>query len=295
MNSIEPYTTETTSRGPRRTGAGVKVALALLAVAAVACNIYLLSRLNQVEDEAKVQRADLETELDSLHERLATQRLQQEKSLSQLRESLDRAERSSYSQARNEAQKRAANVAKDVEAKQRQQQDMFLNEIGGVRDATSVNAKQLGVVKGQMEGVAGRVDETRRDLAETEDVLLSTQDQLAGVNSRVESHSSEIETLRSRTERMLTKFTLDQSKERTKVDNVQIRLKDADVRKNRYTVEILADDQVIVQKDRNLNEPVEFYVTGADRPYEIVVTDIQKGKVSGYLSKPKFAALTARR
>ncbi len=294
MNTIQPHPAENVTPAGRNSGAGVKIGLALVAVAAVSFNIYLVSKVHHVEEQAESQRAGLETDLQTLEERLATQRMQHEKSLAELRAGIERAERSSYSQARNEATRRAANVAKEVADKQREQQDMFLSEIGGVRSATSANAKNLDAVKGEVAGVASKVDETRQDLAETEDVLLSTQDQLAGVNSRVESHSSDIQTLRDRTERMLTNFTLDQSKERTKVADIQVRLKDADVRKNRYTVEILADDQVIVQKDRYLNEPVEFYVTGADRPYEIVVTSIQKGQVRGYLSKPKFAALARR-
>lgn len=294
MNTIQPHPAENVTPAGRNSGAGVKIGLALVAVAAVSFNIYLVSKVHHVEEQAESQRAGLETDLQTLEERLATQRMQHEKSLAELRAGIERAERSSYSQARNEATRRAANVAKEVADKQREQQDMFLNEIGGVRDAASANSKGLDAVKGEMAGVAGKVDETRRDLAETEDVLLSTRDQLAGVNSRVEGHASDIQALRTRTERMQTRFTLNESKERTKVDDIQVRLKNADVRKNRYTVEILADDQVIVQKDRYLNEPVEFYVTGADRPYEIVVTDIQKGRVSGYLSKPKFAALAQR-
>jgi hypothetical protein len=69
---------------------------------------------------------------------------------------------------------------------------------------------------------------------------------------------------------------------------LQIRLRDANPSKNRYTVEILADDQLILQKDRSVNEPVELYVTGLERPYEIVVTKVEKGRVRGYLSRPAW-------
>lgn len=294
MNTIQSNPTPTTGKKAGNPGVAIKLSLALVAVAALACNAYLVSKVSHLENKAETERAGLESQLRSLHERIATQQSTHQKSISELREGLDRTSRSSYSQARNEAQKRAATVAKEVAAKQREQQDMFLTEIGGVRDAASTNSKSLEKVEGDVAGVADKVNETRRDLAETEDMLLSAQDQIAGVNTRVEVHATDIQRLRDRTERMTTPFTLEESKDRTKVDDIQVRLKNADVRKNRYTVEILADDQVIVQKDRYLNEPVEFYVTGADRPYEIVVTSIQRDKVSGYLSKPKFAALARR-
>jgi hypothetical protein len=32
---------------------------------------------------------------------------------------------------------------------------------------------------------------------------------------------------------------------------------------------------------------VQFYIKGATRPYEIVVFDVTKDKVNGYLSTPK--------
>ena len=81
------------------------------------------------------------------------------------------------------------------------------------------------------------------------------------------------------------------SKTRARVKDVQLRLKNADNAKNRYTIEVLADDEVVLFKDQRLREPVEFYVTGANRPYEIVVTRIEKDKVTGYLSKPKAVEL----
>jgi len=51
-----------------------------------------------------------------------------------------------------------------------------------------------------------------------------------------------------------------------------------------------ADDRNIEKKDKNLDEPVQFY-TGKDPVlFEIVVNNIDKNKVSGYLSTPKNAA-----
>ena len=294
MTTIQPTSPEPNAPERRSNGVTVKLGLAVIATMAMAFNLYLVSKVNYVEGKAESQRESLEIEIANLRDRLASQQSLQQRTLSELRASIDSASRTAYSQARHESQRSAVDVAKAVAQKQREQQDMFLKEIGGVRNVTADTAQGLETVKGEVAGVTSKLDDARRDLAETEDVLLHTQDQLMGVSSRVENHASDIERLRSQNERALTRFEIDKSKERTRVDDIHIRLKSVDTGKNRYTVEILADDVVIVQKDKHLNEPVEFYVTGADRPYEIVITGIAKDKISGHLSKPKFAALAQR-
>ena len=89
----------------------------------------------------------------------------------------------------------------------------------------------------------------------------------------------------------MTQFQLAIAKDRTKVHSVHMRIKDIDHRKNRYTLEVMADDQVTVHKNRLLNQPVEFYVTGVAQPYEVVVTEIEPTEVVGYLATPKFTQL----
>jgi hypothetical protein len=66
-------------------------------------------------------------------------------------------------------------------------------------------------------------------------------------------------------------------------------LNKADQKKSRYTVTVLADDRSIEKKDKTAGEPVQFYMRGATRmaPYEIVVFDVGKNQIKGYLSTPK--------
>jgi hypothetical protein len=42
------------------------------------------------------------------------------------------------------------------------------------------------------------------------------------------------------------------------------------------------------KKDRNINEPLQFYVSNS--LYEIVVNTVSKDNVVGYLSTPKYQA-----
>src|SRR5262249_54820833 len=85
--------------------------------------------------------------------------------------------------------------------------------------------------------------------------------------------------------------TLQKSKTPQRVGPVQVSLNKTDPRKSKYTVTVIADDRTIEKKDKTSGEPVQFYVKGSSRmaPYEIVVFDVGKNQISGYLATPKDA------
>jgi len=66
-----------------------------------------------------------------------------------------------------------------------------------------------------------------------------------------------------------------------------VTLKRTDVKRNKYTIDLMADDRKIEKKDKNTNEPVQFYLSKARQPYELVVNEIRKDQISGYLAAPK--------
>jgi hypothetical protein len=74
------------------------------------------------------------------------------------------------------------------------------------------------------------------------------------------------------------------------VGDVTLLLKKTDPKKNKYTVEVMADDKVTEKKDKNINEPVQFYTSKARQPYELVVNSVGKDLIVGYLATPKVEA-----
>jgi hypothetical protein len=73
-----------------------------------------------------------------------------------------------------------------------------------------------------------------------------------------------------------------------RVGDVAIKLKKLDSRKNRFTIELIANDKKMEKKDRTINEPVQFYMAKTRLPHEIVVNEVQRDKIVGYLSMPKL-------
>jgi hypothetical protein len=88
-------------------------------------------------------------------------------------------------------------------------------------------------------------------------------------------------------------FTVQRKGGATKVGTIQIQLKDTNIKKNRYTINVLADDNSFEKKDRSVNEPIFFYTGGTRTALELVVNKVTKSTATGYLSIPKAAGATS--
>jgi hypothetical protein len=65
------------------------------------------------------------------------------------------------------------------------------------------------------------------------------------------------------------------------------------MKKNQFTINVLADDKNFEKKNRSVNEPIFFYTGGSRQPLELVINKVSKTTASGYLSVPKNAGASA--
>jgi hypothetical protein len=109
-----------------------------------------------------------------------------------------------------------------------------------------------------------------------------------GIQSGLVAHNhDELEILKHKGDRNYYEFTLNKGSNPMPVGIVSLELKKADRKKNKFSLNVLSDDKKIEKKDKGLNEPVQFY-TGKDSVlYELVVNNINKNQVVGYVSAPK--------
>ena len=160
----------------------------------------------------------------------------------------------------------------------------------------AATTKQIGAVSSDVASVKTDVGGVKTDVAATKTDLESTKTQLqrvvgdAGVMSGlIAKNGGELEILKHRGDRNYFEFTLQKGAKPTLLSTVKLQLKKVDEKRSKYTMDVSADDRNIQKKDKNLDEPVQFY-TGKDPVlYELVVNVIEKNRVSGYLSTPKGA------
>jgi hypothetical protein len=99
----------------------------------------------------------------------------------------------------------------------------------------------------------------------------------------------ELDVLKHKGDRNYYEFTLQKGAKPTLLSSVKLQLKKVDNKHGRYNMNVSADDRNIEKKDKSLDEPVQFYTGKNPVLFEIVVNDMQKNMVSGYLSTPKGA------
>ena len=145
----------------------------------------------------------------------------------------------------------------------------------------------VGSLATDVTGVKGEVQSTKQELAATKNQLQSVIGDL-GVQSGLIAHTkTDLEELRQRGERDYIEFDLRKDKKAKKVGPVQLLLKGTDPKKMKYTLALTVDDKNMEKKDKTVFEPVQFYQQGYSMPAEIVVNQIYKDRIVGYVSTPK--------
>jgi hypothetical protein len=150
-------------------------------------------------------------------------------------------------------------------------------------------ASDVSTVKTDVGGVKTDVAKTQTDLATTITQLQAVRGDLSSTNSVIARNHDELVLLEHKGDRNYYEFTLTKGQKKP-VGTVSLELKKTDQKKNKFTLNILADDKNYEKKDRNVNEPLQFYSGKDPALFEIVVNSIgSKNQISGYLSSPKNA------
>ncbi len=122
------------------------------------------------------------------------------------------------------------------------------------------------------------IESTRQDLA-------SAKTELSGSIARTHG---ELVVLQKKGERNYYEFSLDKSKDYWHQGPIGLRLRKANVKHQYADVELIVDDAKLQQKHVNLYQPVIFYAAEGQRPIELVINGVQKNRIHGYVSEPKY-------
>jgi hypothetical protein len=182
--------------------------------------------------------------------------------------------------------KELAQRAAQLQASQRAAEERLAKE--QKEQITAVTGEVAGV-KTDVGGVKTDLGETKNELAATKAKLESTVGDL-GLQSGLIAHTrDDLEVLKHKGDRQYYEFTLMKGAKPAPVSTVSLQLKKSDAKRGKYTLNVTSDDKTIEKKDRNVNEPIQFY-TGRDHMlYELVVWTLDKNKATGYISTPKNA------
>lgn len=245
------------------------VALGLIAYAGHSVQTRLEQELSKSEDQNKILSAQLE---------------QANARLAEIKGQVDvTAQKIGMTQAEiAEAKSRAESIRKSQAAS-----DAKLSQ--QITEAQKESEAKIGAVATDVTGAKKDIEATRTDLEATKSKLDRATGDMGVMSGLIARNKDDLEELKRRGDRNYYEFTLQKSKTPQRVGPVQIKLDKTDQKKSKYTMTVLADDKSIEKKDKTSGEPIQFYVKGAAKqsPYEIVVFDVGKNQISGYLATPK--------
>jgi hypothetical protein len=263
-------------------------------IALVAANIYLYVQIDHLRTDVATVRQDLMNQLSSMRDASSVTTASQKahietlkKELAASREQLGSQARTLSSQAKAEAIARTEQLTQQLKEEEARTQQRFSTEIGEVKNTAAAATTKINDVSTDVTGVKSKLNQTDAELQKTIADLKTTRGDLGVQSGLIATNAQQLEALKRLGERNYFEFKLGRTKDRQRVGDITLLLKKTDPKKNKYTVEVMADDKLTEKKDKNVNEPVQFYTAKAKQPYELVVNSVAKDQIAGYLATPK--------
>ena len=253
----------------------VIAALAVLGIAGYSAQSRMSQDLAKQQDQSKI----LIAQLDQANSRIADLKSKMEFTTQKV--GLTQSELA-------QAKSRAESIRKEQQASDEKLTTQLTQ-------AQRENEEKIGAVASEVGGAKKDIEATKTDLEATKGKLERSLGDMNVMSGLIAHNRDDLEDLRRRGDRNYYEFSLQKSKNAQRVGPVQMSLNKTDPKKAKYTVTVIADDKTIEKKDKTSGEPVQFYVKGSSRmaPYEIVVFDVGKNQITGYLATPKEGGAAA--
>jgi uncharacterized coiled-coil protein SlyX len=140
------------------------------------------------------------------------------------------------------------------------------------------------------------LDDQQKQLKETQDQIASTKTDFEGrlgstrdeLNGSIAKTHEELVTLEKRGERSYYEFDLPKSKSFQHEGPLGISLRKADTKHQSYDLVMLVDDHELWKRKVDLYEPIWLHQSGLPQPVQVVVNQINKDHIHGYVSAPKY-------
>ncbi len=186
---------------------------------------------------------------------------------------------------------RARELARNLGQEQKKVAEQAATQIGQVGQQVSSlreeSTAKLGALSGDVTTAKQDIAATRKDLEQTRLQLTTAIGDISKAGVLIARNHDELVELKRRGERNYFEFDLPKEKQPRRIGDVSLLLKKADPKRQRYTLEVIAEDVRTEKKDKTVNEPVQFYMGRSRALYEVVVNRVGKDRITGYVATPK--------
>lgn len=153
-------------------------------------------------------------------------------------------------------------------------------------------ARRAGMKDPRFDKLQSQVDAQGKEIAQAESNLAGTQNDLSSTRTEltgsIAKTHDELVVLEKRGQRNYFEFDLQKSKAFKREGPMSLSLRKANEKHQYADLTLLVDDRNLTEKHVNLYQPVMFYQPGGEQPVEVVINDISKDHIHGYISAPKY-------
>ncbi len=282
------------SRSPMHTGV---VVLLLLGLAlALAGNAYQFVKATRLASQVASVQQSLQSQITRLSDAtngafdVAQHRFEE---LKRLQDSTSAALIDARSESRHSSSQVAARLEErnqELEQANREliaQLTALKQDVNSRLQTTAVRLQntttKLDTADAKLQRISTEADANRADLKRVSGDLNSIRSNLSGT---APTQSAAATAPGPSPEHRHLPFDLLTTKVPTRIGEIQIAIRSTDPKNNRYTMDLYTGDKTALGRDCAVNEAVRFYRSGDPLPYEVVVSQIRKDEVIGYVTAP---------
>lgn len=286
---------------PERNSGAAKWILAGAFAALVVAGGFTLHRVSKLEAALDDERATSQKQLAELREATASSAVAMNKSFLEFSAQMAAGNKSATESAQKAAvvaQRNAEKLVAQLRDQQREADEKFAADLGQVKTVTEEHTQKVTGLESSVGEVKQTVGTVQQDVASAKNSIDQTIADLKSVrgdlgvqSGLIATNSQELAALKELGDRSYYEFTITK-KQPVKIANMTIDLKKVDTKRNKFNVDVMADDKRVEKKDKTIHEPVQMYVGGGRQPYEIVVNEVKKDTIVGYVAVPKVLRAT---
>ena len=281
---------------PAPSGSNLKVSILMGAVVAlIAASGYLYYQLNQVRAQIADTKESLLAEIEKIHETSSVTVQTSRRNIEAMQKDVAkyRAQAAQLSgEAKAEATKHADELAAKLERVQAEQGKKIgevTSEVSDVKNVAAATSNKVGEVSNDVGTLKTDTASNKSAIEKTIADLKSARGDLGVQSGLIATNGKELLALKQLGERNYIDVKLAKVKKNVpqKFGDVQLVLEATEPKKNTFSLVIIADDKRVEKKNRTVNEPIQFLLSKSVLPYELVINDVKKDLIVGYLSVPK--------
>ena len=254
---------------------------------ALAGNIYQFNRSARLASNMAANERSTQLEIRKLADSAGAALQLDQQRFDQLKDQLSTSAAATLRQARSDVKRSSSQLTQSLS----QAHQDVVNQLSDLKQETGA---KLDDTSSKLNDTSAKLNQVSGDLDKTGSDVRQVTGDLGMVSGQVATNGKELAALRELGERNYFEFDLSKPNQPQKVGDIRLVLRKSDPKHSRYTLQVLADDKTVEKRDKTINEPVQLYVSGNQQPYEIVVNEIKKNEVVGYLATPKVKAQRGR-